>query len=173
MKALHNALAKGRGSTRRPRSMQGCVRKRIQATNFICGCWKKRKRRELSAGVHGSDISVVDYARQPVKPGSGFARLPGDHAFRRPLAGYRRGTTAGIHPFLRCSRGNCGVGHILAGTRLMHRLQRRARLACRQEWREFLSRRRRGVCPMTRKLPRSGMGWLAQAKQAQQEMHLD
>src|ERR1039457_4033228 len=48
--------------------MRSCGKKPIRTTNSTCACWKKRKRVGLAAGIHNSDIYLVDDAREPVKP---------------------------------------------------------------------------------------------------------
>ena len=53
---------------KRPPSTRPCARRPTPIMNCMCGCWKRSEEAGLAAGVQGSNISVVDYARQPVKP---------------------------------------------------------------------------------------------------------
>ncbi len=112
----------------------------------------------LAAGIQGSNISVVDSARQPVQAGGArSAALHGHYTLCRPLAGDGRRAPDGVDSSLQSlvRRWRCWRCFWPA-RRLMPRRPRPAPPACPRAWSGFPPRRIRGICPIPRKRRRSG-----------------
>jgi hypothetical protein len=94
---------------RRPPSTRRCARRANASQQLYVQVLEKVEEAGLAAGIQGSNISVVDYARQPVKPVA--PDLPLYLAITllcRPLAGDWRRAPDGVDSSLLSSRARTG-----------------------------------------------------------------